>query len=361
MILPTGTLDGPTREALAQGSRERDFRTALRVLRERVAAAAGLIEDGTAGVGPRKVLGRALEPEATWRTRGHAPLAWAAPDLVSLATEAAARALGWRDPASARVSLDRLAAAGPASRVVAVRLPARPAYHGRVMQLSVEIDRGDVWHDPAPRRRDVERRPALIVYATSEGRRIPLARWPTTIGGWQREQVDGSVERWKESPAGRRIWRDLYVAPSWIPPELTPDRELVRRAGDRYVLARELLGPSYRSAFGMIAFVHLAAAPDATRAGVRDEGIRTHGTANLASVAGGTSHGCHRLLGSHAVRLSSFVLAHRGHVRRGDTPTSYRRVVRYGGTFPIAIGSLGYRIELVSPIPVEVLPGRVHR
>ncbi|HEX8114824.1 MAG TPA: peptidoglycan-binding domain-containing protein, partial [Kofleriaceae bacterium] len=67
MILPTGIVDAATRDALALGSRERDFRTALRVLRERVAAATGLIEDGTAGTGPRTVLGRELEPEATWR------------------------------------------------------------------------------------------------------------------------------------------------------------------------------------------------------------------------------------------------------------------------------------------------------
>jgi hypothetical protein len=227
------------------------------------------------------------------------------------------------------------------------------------MRLSIEIDRGDVWRDPAPRRRDVERRPALIVYAAIRGGRIPLARWPTTIGGWQREEVDGSAVRWKESPAGRQLWRDLYVGPIWLPPELTPDRELVRRIGDRHVLARELLGPSYRSAFGMIAFVHLARARVRGRAATWDEGIRTHATANLRSVVDGTSHGCHRVLGHHAVRLAGFVLAHRGHVRRGDTRTSFSRVVRHGGTFPFELDSLGYRIELVPPIPVEVLPGRL--
>jgi len=29
--------------------------------------------------------------------------------------------------------------------------------------------------------------------------------------------------------------------------------------------------------------------------------------------------------------------------------------------FPVAIDSAGYRIELVPPIPVNVLPGRIHR
>jgi hypothetical protein len=39
----------------------------------------------------------------------------------------------------------------------------------------------------------------------------------------------------------------------------------------------------------------------------------------------------------------------------------YRRVVHYGGDFPIRIDTLGYRIELTPPIPVEVLRGRIHR
>jgi len=228
---------------------------------------------------------------------------------------------------------------------VAVALPALPAYHGPAMQLSVDIDRGSAG-----------RRPALIVYTAAGDRRIPLARWPTTVGGWQLEQGDDLVRRWKASPVGPRIWRDLYVGPSWIPPATTPDRELVRAAGGRYALARELLGPSYRAAFGLIAFVHLVEERTRSGAVTWDQGIRTHGTGNLASIADGASHGCHRLLGLHVVRLAGFVIAHREHVRRGDTRTYYRRVVSHGGHFPIAIDSLGYRIELASPIPSRSCP-----
>jgi hypothetical protein len=229
------------------------------------------------------------------------------------------------------------------------------------MELSIEIDRGDVWHDPVPRVRETPRRPALIVFATDGGRRIPLARWPTTIGGWQNENVDGDIEKeWKESPVGHRVWRDLFVGPTWLPPKSTPDRELVRAADDHYVLAREQLGPSYRSAFGMVAFVHLAEERERGTVVLEDRGIRTHGTGNLASLANGVSHGCHRLLGRNALRLADFVLAHHEHVPRGDTRTYYRRVVQDRGRFPVAIDSLGYRIELVPPIPVDVLPGRVH-
>lgn len=360
MILPSGIVDTPTLDALRVPSRERAFRTALRVLRERVVAATGLIEDGTAGAGPATVLGRALEPEPTWRVRGHLPLEAAAPDLISAATETVARALGWRDPATALGFLDAVARSG--ATAVAVPQIALPAYHGAAIALAVEIDRGEVWRDPAARWRKPERRPALIVYAVDGERRIALVRWPTTIGGWQWEKVGGGVaRRWKESPTGPRVWRDLFIGPRWLPPASTPDRELVRRGGGRSVLARELLGPSYRAAFGMIALVHLRERTSRTGVELDDQGIRTHGTGNLASLASGVSHGCHRLLGRNVVRLAGFIVAHRAHVRHGETPTYYRRVVRDGGAFPIAIDSLGYRIELVPPIPVNVLPGQVRR
>jgi len=353
MILPSGTIDRTTLDAVAQGSHERDFRAALRVLRERVAAATGLIEDGTAGPGEGTVVGRELEPEATWRVPGHAPMDGAAPDLVSAAADAAARALGWSDADSAQAFLEELARSP--SQVVAVALPRAPAYHGSAMALSVEIDPGEV----RPQRSGAPRRPALILYAHDAERRIPLVRWPTTIGGWQWQDLGGEIaQRWKPSPIGPRVWRDLLVGPSWLPPRSTPDRELVRGDDGRYVLAREQFGPSYRAAFGLIAFIHLREDLEGGRVVLDDQGIRTHGTGNLNSLASGASHGCHRLLGRNVVRLADFVLAHRLHVRRGDTPTYYHRVVRYGGSFPITIDSLGYRIELDPPISVEVLDGR---
>lgn len=363
MILPSGIVDTATRDALVLDSRERDLRVALRVLRERVAAASGLIEDGTAGAGERTVLGRVLVPEATWRVRGHAPLPDAADDRISAATEAAARALGWRDLPSVRAFLDQLVSSEASMRLVAVELPALPAYHASAMELSVEIDRGDVWHDPRPRRRAIARRPALILYAKDGERRIPLVRWPTTIGGWQKQSVGGEIEkRWKESPVGPRIWRDFYVGPSWLPPVSTPDRELVRVADDRFVLAREQMGPSYHAAFGMVSFVHLAGDNTRDKVDYWDEGIRTHGTGNLVSLANGVSHGCHRLLGSQAVRLADFVLAHHASTPHGEAPTYYRRVVRVGtDRFPLEVDTLGYHIELDPPIPVEVLPGRIHQ
>lgn len=363
MLLPTGVVDEHTRMQLLADSRERDFRTALRVLRERVIATTGLIEDGTAGTGMELVLGRELEPPEVWRVDGHdLPLPGAAPDLVSRATEAAAIALGWRDPDATLAFLDSIAELPAEAQLVAVRLPPPPSYHADHMELQAEIDRGDVWLDDSPTKRKLERRPALIVYAVHDGERIPLVRWPTTIGGWQDEKVDGKVvKRYKGSPAGPRVWRDVFVGPSWLPPSSTPDGELVRRRGDGGVLAREQLGPSYRGAFGVVSFVHLNAVPRDEGYVYRDEGIRTHATGNLVSLDYGASHGCHRLLGMHAVRLANFVLDHREHVHHGDTPTRYRRTVHHRGTHRIAIDSLGDRTELVPPIPVDVLPGTIHK
>jgi hypothetical protein len=228
------------------------------------------------------------------------------------------------------------------------------------MALDVEIDRGDVWYDLRHRPRVAQQRAALVLYVTSGDRRIALVRWPTTIGGWQDEITDGIEKKWKESPVGRRVWRDLYVAPTWLPPTSTPDRELVRHdGGGRYELRRESMGPSYRSAYGLAMLVHHKIDRRRGLDHVEDSGIRTHGTANVTSLARGTSHGCHRLLGVQALRLAGFLLAHRPHVRRGEQREWYRRIVRSHGTFRVAIDTRGYLVELDPPIPVNVLPGRI--
>ena len=363
MVLPTGWLDADTRAAFLEGSRERDFRTALRALRERVIAATGLIEDGTAGAGMGTVVGRALEPKSTWRAKGYAPDPDAAPDLISPATDAAARALGWNDASAVQAFLDRYGPGAPqAMTKVAIALPPAPAWHHAVMDLSVVIDRGDVWYDPVPISHDPQRRPALTLYANDDGRRIALVRWPTTIGGWNDEQDAAEVsQKWKESPVGKRVWHDVWITPTWIPPDETPDKDLVRVGVDeRYHLRRDVLGPGYRSAFGLVAMVHQV---PIKRHGVityDEEGIRTHGAANLSSIATGISHGCHRLLGVDALRLSGFVLAHRAHTIVGPQTTWWRRTVRMKTReFPAAIDTRGYLVTLDPPVPIEVLRGNI--
>ena len=172
---------------------------------------------------------------------------------------------------------------------------------------------------------------------------------------------DDLVEsRWKESPVGARVWRSMYVAPAWLPPASTPDADLVRSlGGGAYELKRDTLGPSYRSAYGLVMLVH--ALPSERRGETRylDEGIRTHGTASVRSLATGTSHGCHRLFPHHALRLGGFLLRHVDHVRVGESETWYRRTVRHHGRHRVEIDSRGYRIDFPQPIPVDVLEGTI--
>ena len=196
-LIPNGRLDAETRAALATSPRELDFRLALRVLRERVVDATGLIEDGTAAAGPQPILGRMLDPESMRGVRGKdKPLANAAPDLISPAVEAAAKQLGWTAPDAVGAFL----AHHPGGLRVAVVLPKAPPYHSSHMNLFAEIDRGDVWYDDTPTQRVSWRRPSLTLFVQDGAMKRPLIRWPTTIGGWSEVRVGRAlVKRWKES------------------------------------------------------------------------------------------------------------------------------------------------------------------
>jgi hypothetical protein len=365
MLPSAGVLDADTREALLTNSRELDFRTLLRALRERVADSAGLIEDGSASHSWEPVLGRFLESADYRRQMRSQPLANGAPDLVDRATETAARALGWTSPEAAARAL-----AAPPPPLVALGLPPVPAYHATAMELRAEIDRGDVWRsyplDPEghPRPSPVKNRPTFTLFAETDAGEIPLVRWATTIGGWKAEKEDEAEHlEYKESPVGRRYWHDLVAAPAWFPPPTTPDRELVRRRADgRWGADDDAVGPGYRSAYGLVALFHHRAI--ATSGGVQyaDIEIRTHGSANYRSILRGNSHGCHRLFNHFALRLGAFVLAHAEHERRGPIDQRYGRTVHWKGrTFRLQAESRGYRYELEPPIPVDVLPGRTVR
>ncbi|HEU5056588.1 MAG TPA: peptidoglycan-binding protein, partial [Kofleriaceae bacterium] len=234
MAAAAGRVDAELRVLLATDSRELDFRAVLRALRERVVDATGLLEDGSARGERGLVLGRAIDPVSIVDTAGHSPLAAGAPDLVSPAVDAAARALGWLDPASAQAGIEGMRRAGV--ETAWLRLPPVPRYHGPAMELRAEIDRGDVWYDDPQgaggrrRAQPYERRPALTLYARDGAGEVALVRWPTTIGTWQREKLGGRVvRRYKSSPTGRFVWREIFAAPAWFPPPSTPDQELVRR------------------------------------------------------------------------------------------------------------------------------------
>ena len=359
-LMPNERLDEETREALRLDSRELDFRLALRVLRERVIDATGLIEDGTAGTGPVPILDRMLDPAAMRAARGgEKPLRDAAPDLVSAMTEAAAQQIGWLGPAETRAFLTR----HPGGVRVAVALPPPPAYHSATMDLRAEIDRGDVWYDEVPIERHIAHRPTLILYVNDQGTRRPLIRWPTTIGGWADQRTsEGLVRRWKESEVGPRVWRDLYAAPTWLAPKTTPDRDLVKNLyNGHWALKKEVLGPGPHAAYGMMLLVHHQVVvrkgfPDR----LDDNGIGTHGSASVTSIVNGTSHGCHRLYNQLALRLADFLLRHREHVVRGEQPALYKRVVFYRDEkFVADVRTRGFLYEMTPPVPINVLPGNI--
>lgn len=365
LIVAAGTLDAATRAHLVEPSQGSDFEAVLRALRERVVDATGLIEDGSARHAWGTVLGRTLDPPEMRFEGGREALENGAPDLVSPATEAAARALGWTDADGFLAFFDR----EDVPRLVAVRLPPVPDYHAEHMDLRAEIDRGDVWFEypytNEGRRRSlpVEQRAVLTLYARTEAGEVALMRWATTIGGWKPERAPGGGTglRYKESPAGPRIWRDVIAAPAWLPPNSTPDDELVRRGpGGRWLPHTTLFGPSHRSAYGLAMVMHHR---PIERDGVTtfyDEGVRSHGSVSYRSILTGTSHGCHRLYNHLAVRLMDFLVAHRHHVRRGSIPTLYGRHITIGGQeVNIRIRSRGYLFELTPPVEVNVLPGRI--
>lgn len=360
MIISRGLPDAPTREALTHAGAELVFRAALRALQERVVDATGLLEDGSASGTMGTVLGRDLNPPELRALDHYGPVPHGAPDLVSPAVEAAARALGWTDPDALRTALAGRPADAPHRWTVAVRLPPRPEYHSSHMELRAEIDRGDFRRG---RREPGDRRPTLVLYARHGERDVALMRWATTIGGWQAELDEGEVvSRFKESPAGPVIWRDVVSAPVWLPPASTPDRELVREVAEGvYRVKRSLIGPSYRSAYGLLMVMHhkVLEREDGTR--YVDEGIRTHGSVSYRSILTGASHGCHRLFNHLALRLGGFLLAHRRHERRGTMEVDYgRTLVVDDQEVSIRVRDRGHLFELTPPVRAEVLEGTYH-
>jgi hypothetical protein len=363
-IVSRGMLDAESRRALLEDPRELELRAVLRALRARLTDATGLIEDGSARGQRQEVLGRRIDGDAFHVAR-YDELEDGAPDLISPATEAAARALGWTDPAStAAFFRDRGPEATRALRV-AVRLPAVPDYHSAHMELRAEIDRGDVWYETPGRRGRIDRRPTLTLWARrADGSELALVRWHTTIGGWKKEVVGrwGQVAlKFKNSDVGRRVWRDLVAAPAWLPPPGTPPRTLVRRGeAGGWVPDTDLVGPGYASAYGLVALVHHH--PVERRGTTRwdDNGIRTHGSVSYASILRGESHGCHRLFNQSAVKLASFLLQHRDHVRHGMDDRPFVRLLAWQGrTLKLPIPNRGYRYELTPPVQVDVLVGRI--
>ncbi len=353
-----------TLEALARSPLENDFLALRRLLTERAVHAGGFIEDGSVGES-------ASDPN-TPTYLGADGTRHRVADLATQSLEATLARLGIETPDDALAFFRRHPRADFSSLKVAVRLPPAPEYYGGAMDLSVEIDRGDVWYDfpfdaagvrqPQPR----ERFPTFTLHVKWRGERVPLVRWRTTVGGWRSELASDGQEyyRYKGSDVGPRVWRHIVAAPVWIPPTSSPLVSMVKekREGGAYVRVTNYdeTGPGYLSAYGLAAAIHEEMRRGPNGATYFDNGIRTHGSFDYTSLRGRFSHGCHRLENRLAMRLFSFVLAHRRMRAIGSVPLGFRRAFySQGDVFEMRLPSRGFYYELDPPLPVEVLEGRI--
>ena len=389
-VLP-GMLDWATHEGLAEFERrnrvyswgfigkdtllpllnrplENDREGLLRVLTERAVHAAGVIEDGStstlANGQPR--LYRAADGREL-------PV----PNLVGALRDTVIDAFGLQTPESSLAFLESLGdLPKDGHRYVALKLPPLPEYYAGEMQLTLDYDRGDVWYDfpfgdkgqelPQP----VTRRPNVTVSVLYGGKKIALARYGTTIGGWRSEVIDGvSMWKYKESPAGPRAWEEIVAAPVWLPPDSTPAEDLLVKFPHRtkpsepeYLVNYHETGPSYASAYGLVAAYHREFFKRADGSIVlgRDQGIRTHGSVDYMSIMRRHSHGCHRLHNHIALRLMSFVLAHRPHELQGQETLGFRKALTVNNkTYMMAIQQGGYVFKLKTPLFVNIEEGRI--
>jgi hypothetical protein len=346
-----------TLEALARPLLDNDFAALRRVLTERAVHAGRILEDGSS--------------KATYLgadgTRHYVP------DLVTAATDAVMARLGLDTPEDALAFFQRHPARDFRSHLrVAVRFPPLPEYHAADMDLSVEIDRGDVWYDfpydakgarlPQPR----QNFPTFTLFTKWRGERVPLVRWRTTIGGWRAELASDGQEylRWKGSDVGKRVWRHIVTTPVWIPPTSSPLGSMVKEKKVNGMFVKvtnyDETGPGFLSAYGLVAAIHELVGRGPNGATYFDNGIRTHGSFDYMSLRGRFSHGCHRLYNNLALRLFTFVLQHRRARPLGSMALGFKRDFWWNGeVYEMRLPSRGFYYELDPPLPVEVLEGRI--
>lgn len=355
-----GFLGDDTLAVLRKTPQEAEQDAVIRVLTERAMHAAKVIEDGSTSTL------RDGEPRTYQAEDGTERQI---PNLEAELRERVIEAFGLQTPESTYAWLDSLGDIS-AERVVALPGVELPPYYSDAMDLSVTIDRGDVWYEfpfdeeGKPRSQPVSRRPRLTLFVHYNGQKIPLARFGTTVGGWRTEFIDGAVVwKYKDSPVGKRVWSRIAAAPVWVPPESTPPRAMLTKQRDgTYEVDYQTTGPSYASAYGLVAAYHRKyyRSPDGKIHLGGDEGIRTHGSVDYMSIMRRHSHGCHRMHNHIAVRLMSFVLEHRPHKRVGQQPMVYRREFEFEDqVYVMEFDKGGYNFVLDEPMFVEVLPGRV--
>jgi hypothetical protein len=368
VLIAQADITRATLEAAARPLQENNFASLRRVLTERAAHAGGFIEDGS--VNPPVRVGKSRrDPTYPTASGKRAPI----PDLVGKASDALLARLGILTAADAVAFFQRHPAGDFRWLKVAVRFPPLPEYYSPHMDLSAEIDRGDVWYDfpyddkgqrrPQPR----TRYPSLTVFVNWGGEKVPLVRWRSTIGGWRAELASDGEEyfRYKDSDVGPRVWRHVVAAPVWIPPTSSPLGSMVKtklvNGALSPVVNYDETGPGYLSAYGLVAAIHVEPRRrDGQIVGWFDNGIRTHGSSDYMSLRGRFSHGCHRLYNNLAVRLFSFVVQHRTKRTLGPMALDFRRPFHQkGAMFEMRLPTRGFYYELTPPIPVETLEGTV--
>jgi hypothetical protein len=362
-IFGWGFLGGETLAALQRPQPELHFDTFRRVLMERIADAAGILEDGSV-VGGNK--------PATYKDA--AGKDHPVPNLIGDYADALLAELKIRTPDDVSTFLRSVGLPGLATLHVTYRPGPLPPYYtqhmGQHMELSVEIDRGDVWYDfpfddsGKPIVQPRVNFPTLTVFCLWQKQKIPLVRWRTTIGSWRSEtQKNGKVYfKYKNSDVGPRIWQQIVASPVWIPPDGTPARDLLTRktldrdVGSVTVVNTDVMGPGFQSAYGLVLAIHHRKSGGQ----LFDNQIRTHGSDDYTSIARRFSHGCHRLVNSRAVRMFDFILRRRPFERIGNQPITLRKRFTYEDKqYEYLLDTRGYYYELKQPIPVLVTEGRI--
>jgi len=358
-----GFIGNDTLAVLQKTPAETEQEAVIRVLTERAMHAAEVIEDGSTSTK------RDDEPRTYTTESGEQRQI---PNFEAELRERVIEAFGLQTPESTYAWLQSLGEI-PAHETIALRGVELPPYYSDSMDLLVEIDRGDVWFefpfDEEGRKRSqpVARRPRLTIFVNYNDQKIPLARFGTTVGGWRGEFIEGNVMlAYKGSPVGKRVWSRISAAPIWVPPESTPPGVMLskrrKRGEEYYEVDYHTTGPSYASAYGLVAAYHRKyyRGRDGEMQLGGDEGIRTHGSVDYMSIMRRHSHGCHRMHNHIAVRLMSFVLEHRPHTRYGSQPMEYRREFEYEEElYVMEFDKGGYNFVLDEPLPVEVMEGRV--
>jgi len=369
MLLERTDIGHNTLQAMARSVGENNMLAFRRVLAERATHAGGILEDGS--VNPAPNADGTPRPPRTFKsmTGEELPI----PDLVTPATDATLDWMGIDTPEDALAFFKRHKETDFRWLKVVVPFPAKPEYHSDHMELSVQIDRGDVWYDfPLDAKGNATYQPrkilpSLTLFTKWRGELVPLVKWRSTVGGWRTEMASDGHEymRYKGSDIGPRVWRHIVAAPVWIPPESTPLGGMTKRkwvnGRSQFVTNYDEVGPGYLSAYGLAMAINVQKQVHSDgQITYYDNGIRAHGSSDYRSLTGRFSHGCHRLYNNLAVRLFAFVLKHREHKTVGPVNLDFRRsFYRDEKVFDLRLPVRGFYFLLDPPMEVEVLEGNI--